>query len=97
MNWAAATITTVVQACNVRVTTAKSADWPADLSTLDLSKYLVDTPEEDHWWALLLLTASAVLPTLPTVVEQTVEEPPEDGTLMHHVITSSCSNFFQTQ
>ena len=60
----------IIEACNLQVNSANAADWPEDLSSLNLSKYLKNVPESDWWWTLPLPSASVIQPVVdqPDVV-----------------------------
>ena len=93
MNWAGISMNAIVHACNLQVNSANAADWPTDLSAVNLSKYLSTVPEQDRWWTRPLPSASAVQ---PVTVEPAVELA-DDGTPIHHFIISLQSDCAQPQ
>ena len=91
MDWTGVSMGAIVHACNQQVGRANAADWPTDLSAVNLSKYLKTVPEEDRWWTHPPLSTSAVP---PAAVEPAVESA-DDGTHIHHFIMSLQSNCAQ--
>ena len=67
----------IIEACNLQVNSANAADWPEDLSSLNLSKYLKNVPELDRWWTLPLPSASAFASASASasVIQPVVDQP----------------------
>ena len=63
----------IIEACNLQVNSANAADWPEDLSSLNLSKYLKNVPESDRWWTPPLPSASAFASA--SVIQPVVDQP----------------------